>query len=76
MSLNINYAKNKQNHHFSPLSYSKKRTNIFCILYQQTLSIHKPSMGSCEVPHKWCAQSVQTYIVYKWTDTQTDKKSI
>ena len=33
MSLNINYAKNKQNHHFSPSPIARKELTffVFCI---------------------------------------------
>ena len=39
--------------------------NVFEILI-----IHKPSLGSCEVPHKIWIRSVKPFIGYKQTDRQ------
>ena len=41
----------------------------------EILIIHKPSLGSCEVPHKTWARLVQTFIGYKQTYKQTHRKS-
>ena len=45
----------------------------------EILIIHKPFMGSCEVPHKIWVRSFQLFLVfigYKQTNKQTDKQSI
>ena len=52
----------------------------FCwILIFEILIIHKPSLESCEIPHKnggRIGSAILTFIRYKQTGRQTDKQSI
>ena len=41
----------------------------------ENLIIHKPSLGSCEVPQKIWTESVQSFSRLLDTNRQTDKKT-
>ena len=49
--------------------FTKKKKNLEQVFV--TLSIHKPSLGSCEVPHKIWAWPVLTFFGHKQTDKQS-----
>jgi len=47
-----------------------KKSNFDGGKFSKNLFIHKPSLGSHDIPHKSLARSVQPFIGYKHTDKQ------